>query len=135
MDMRHRRQLAATLVASLVLIAGCGGVADLNGDPIQTTAPGSIAPQSTDTPDRNSSSVSDVNSSLEVHFINVGQSVSTLIVGPTNETMLIDTGDFSNDGEYVLAYLRRHNIDRLDYLVVSHNDADHIGGNAKLIDY
>ncbi|ELZ20864.1 competence-like protein [Halosimplex carlsbadense 2-9-1] len=61
--------------------------------------------------------------------------MSTLIVGPTNETMLIDSGDFRTDGEYVLQYLKRHNISRLDHFVVTHADADHIGGNAAVIDY
>jgi competence protein ComEC len=72
---------------------------------------------------------------LEVHFINVGQSVSTLVVGPTGETMLIDTGHYNDDGEYVLSYLQAHDIDRIDYMVVSHNDADHIDGNAAIIEY
>nr|WP_328765756.1 lamin tail domain-containing protein [Halomicroarcula rubra] len=72
---------------------------------------------------------------MEVHFINVGQSVSTLVVGPTGETMLVDTGHYRDDGESVLQYLQAHDIDRIDYMVVSHNDADHIGGNAAIIDY
>ena len=70
-----------------------------------------------------------------MHFINVGQSVSTLIISPTGETMLVDTGHYRDDGEYVLQYLQAHGIDRIDHLVVSHNDADHIGGNAAIIDY
>jgi len=49
--------------------------------------------------------------------------------------MLIDTGHFNDDGEHVLSYLQRHDIDRIDYLVTSHNDADHIGGNAAVIEY
>ncbi len=75
------------------------------------------------------------NGSLEVHYINVGQSASVLIVGPTGETMLYDTGHYRDDGEHVLAYLRAHDVDRIDHLVVSHNDADHIGGNAAIIEY
>jgi competence protein ComEC len=70
-----------------------------------------------------------------MHFINVGQSVSTLIVSPSGETMLVDTGHYRDDGEYVLQYLQAHGIDRIDHLVVSHNDADHIGGNAAIIEY
>jgi competence protein ComEC len=70
-----------------------------------------------------------------MHFINVGQSVSTLVVSPSGETMLVDTGHYQDDGEYVLHCLQAHGIDRVDHLVVSHNDADHIGGNAAIIDY
>jgi competence protein ComEC len=38
-------------------------------------------------------------------------------------------------GEIVLDYLKEHNIDHIDYLVTSHADADHIGGNAAIIRY
>jgi len=49
--------------------------------------------------------------------------------------MLVDTGHYNDDGEYVLDYLQRHGITRIDHLVTSHNDADHIGGNAAVIEY
>jgi competence protein ComEC len=49
--------------------------------------------------------------------------------------MLVDTGHYRDDGEYVLQYLQDHDIDRISHLVVSHNDADHIGGNAAIIEY
>ncbi|ELZ32857.1 beta-lactamase [Halorubrum tebenquichense DSM 14210] len=49
--------------------------------------------------------------------------------------MLIDTGHYNDDGEYVIEYLQRHDITRIDHLVTSHADADHIGGNAALIEY
>lgn len=61
--------------------------------------------------------------------------MSTLIVSPEGETMLVDTGHYNDDGEYVLAYLQAHDITRIDHLVTSHNDADHIGGNADIIEY
>ncbi|WP_129117051.1 ComEC/Rec2 family competence protein [Halegenticoccus tardaugens] len=72
---------------------------------------------------------------LEVHTINVGQGDAALVVGPTGETMLIDSGDWRNDGEEVIAYLEKHDVDRIDYLVTTHPDADHIGGHAAVIDH
>nr|WP_325051213.1 lamin tail domain-containing protein [Halorientalis pallida] len=72
---------------------------------------------------------------MSVHLINVDQGSSTLIVGPTNETILIDSGDWQDDGEYVLEYLRANDIERIDHLVTTHADADHIGGHAAVIDY
>ena len=130
--MRHAPVLA---VVVLVVVAGCGGVSGPATDdptPTGTTAP---SPATTATSPSVTAAQPATNGTLGVHFINVGQSVSTLIVGPTGETMLIDTGHFQDDGEYVLEYLQRHGIDRLDHLVVSHNDADHIGGNAAVIEY
>lgn len=72
---------------------------------------------------------------LQIHFINVGQSTAVLLESSSNETMLIDTGDYQTDGEAVLQYLKAHNITRIDHLVTSHADADHIGGHAAVIDY
>ena len=125
-----------TVVVLLVVLAGCGGgaVAPPDGATVDTAGAVDTTSDASGTTTAGST-VSSTNGTLGVHFINVGQSVATLIVGPTGETMLIDTGHFQDDGEYVLQYLRRHDVDRIDHLVVSHNDADHIGGNAAVLDY
>jgi competence protein ComEC len=115
------RTLCLVLV---VVLTGCSGAAPVSEGP--DTTPTAAGPTTTTTA---------TGGTVAVHNINVGQSTSTLVVGPTGETMLIDTGDFNDDGELVLAYLQRHDIDRIDHLVVTHNDADHIGGNAAVIEY
>ncbi|WP_081605185.1 lamin tail domain-containing protein [Haloferax gibbonsii] len=128
-------QVRTIAVVLLVFIAGCtgaGGPAPDTGTTASPTATPTTTPTATT---QSSQTVTSVNGTLEVHFINVGQSVSTLLVAPNGETMLIDTGDFRDDGEHVLSYLQAHEIDRIDYLVTSHSDADHIGGNAAVIDY
>lgn len=122
--MGTRRRLLLLAVLGLVVLAGCSGGVD-QGTPAPETTAGGPATATLEAP----------SGTLEVHFINVGQSVSTLVVGPGGETMLVDTGHFRNDGEHVLTYLQRHDVDRIDYLVVSHNDADHIGGNARIVEY
>ena len=121
--MESPRKLATLLIiAGMVALAGCAGV-----------VPGDPAPADPDP--ANGSSPVTTNGSVEVHYINVGQSVSTLITSPNGETMLVDTGHYNDDGEHVLAYLQRHDISRIDHLVTSHSDADHIGGNAAIIEY
>lgn len=127
------RRGTALAVVIVVLVAGCGGTAGPTAEsptPTPSETGTETAPSATTAPADGAT-----NGTLSVHFINVGQSVATLLVSPTGETMLIDTGHFQDDGEYVLQYLQRHDITRLDYLVVSHNDADHIGGNAAVIEY
>ncbi|MFC5367208.1 lamin tail domain-containing protein [Salinirubrum litoreum] len=117
------RSIQVASVVVLIVLAGCLGGA------------GPADPSTTPTAESTAQPTATAEGTLEVHFINVGQSVSTLVVGPTGETMLIDTGHYNDDGEYVLSYLKAHDIDQIDYLVVSHNDADHIGGNAAIIEY
>ncbi len=119
------RSILAIFLVTLLVLAGC-----VSGGPIESPTESPVEEATTA-----GATQTAVEGTVEVHFINVGQSVSTLVVGPTGETMLVDTGHFTDDGEYVLQYLQAHGIERLDHLVVSHNDADHIGGNAAIIDY
>ena len=82
---------------------------------------------------------------LHVDFLDVGQGDSALVTFPNGETMLIDGGgqrrfdigdddrDFEPDspriGEAVTsAYLWAKGYSRIDYLVATHADADHIQG-------
>ncbi|RUS44566.1 MBL fold metallo-hydrolase [Cohnella sp. AR92] len=70
---------------------------------------------------------------LKVHFIDVGQGASQLIIGPTGKTMLIDAGD-NNMEKTVVGYLQYQKISKIDILIGTHPDADHIGGLDKVID-
>lgn len=63
---------------------------------------------------------------MEVHFIDVGQGDSTLIICGKH-AMLIDAGDDSK-GTAIQNYLKKQGVDKLDYLILTHPDADHIGG-------
>lgn len=65
-------------------------------------------------------------STFEVHFIDVGQGDSTLIIC-NGEAMLIDAEDNSKSTTVQL-YLKKHNVDKLKYVIGTHPDADHIGG-------
>ncbi|WP_226021913.1 lamin tail domain-containing protein [Halomicrobium salinisoli] len=138
--MTQRRLLAIVAVTVLVAFAGCTGALDdgatAPNDTVSTTVE-STSPTPTGTPEpiAGESVNTGPNGTLSVHFINVGQSASTLIVGPNNETMLVDSGDWTDDGEDVLAYLERHDVERIDYLVTTHADADHIGGHAAVINH
>ncbi len=68
---------------------------------------------------------------MEVHFIDVGQGDATLIICGEH-AMLVDTGDTAK-GTAVQNYLRKQNVKKLDYLILTHPDADHIGGAPVII--
>ena len=65
-------------------------------------------------------------SKMQVHFIDVGQGDATLITCD-DEAMLIDAGDNAK-GTTVQLYLKKQGIQKLKYLILTHPDADHIGG-------
>lgn len=64
--------------------------------------------------------------SIEVHYIDVGQGDATLIKCG-DKTMLIDAGE-NDKGSQVWSYLKSQNITKLDYVIGTHPDSDHIGG-------
>ena len=68
---------------------------------------------------------------MEANFIDVGQGDSTLIICD-GKTMLIDAGDDSQ-GTAIQNYLQKQGVKRLDYLVLTHPDSDHIGGAPVII--
>lgn len=68
----------------------------------------------------------DVNSSFEVHYLDVGQADAALVLCD-DETMLIDGGN-PGDSSLIAAYLKKHSITHLDYIICSHAHDDHVGG-------
>ena len=64
---------------------------------------------------------------MTVHFMDVGQGDSIFIQAPNGKTMLID-GGVKGAGKDLVAYLKAQGVNRLDYVVATHPDADHIGG-------
>lgn len=63
--------------------------------------------------------------SAEIHFIDVGQGDSALVISSTG-SILIDAGP-GDSGNKVATYVKNR-IDKIDYLILSHPHEDHIGG-------
>lgn len=64
--------------------------------------------------------------SLEVHFIDVGQGDATLIICD-GEAMLIDAGE-NDKGTAIQKYLMTKDVKTLKYVIGTHPHSDHIGG-------
>lgn len=70
-------------------------------------------------------------SQMEVHFIDVGQGDATLIICD-DEAMLIDAAP-SGNGTLLQSYLRKRGVTELEYLILTHTDADHIGSASVIV--
>lgn len=76
-----------------------------------------------------------LNSNFEVLMFEVGEADCHLIKYPYNKnTILIDTGknEYKIKNE-VIPYLKSIGIKKIDYLIITHGDLDHIGGSITLI--
>jgi competence protein ComEC len=60
-----------------------------------------------------------------ITFLDVGQGDAVLLRDPTGAVALVDGG---RDPEVLNVALRRYGVRRIDLLVASHGDADHVGG-------
>lgn len=73
-----------------------------------------------------STGCSNNNNFLAVHIIDVGQGDCVLITTPNNNNILIDSGD-ENTYKIIKSYLKLHKIKKLDMVIATHLDKDHIG--------
>lgn len=72
-------------------------------------------------------------SRLEIYLPDVGQGDATLLRSPRGKTLLIDAGPPSAGRERLLPLLRELKVDKLDALLVTHYDLDHLGGVPSLL--
>ena len=73
---------------------------------------------------------------LEIHYINIGQGGSTLIIGPNGTRILYDFGKRKGTRD-ILPYLESIQLKPdhgLHYAIVSHYDLDHYEGYRALVD-
>jgi competence protein ComEC len=71
---------------------------------------------------------------LDIYWIDVEGGAATLLVAPSGESLLIDTGWTvdDRDARRIYAATQQAGLKKIDYLVMSHFHADHMGGLAAL---
>ena len=73
---------------------------------------------------------------LRIHFIDVGQGDCILLELPDGKVALIDGGDEKEStATKIIRYLNALKIEVIDYLIVTHADADHFGGLDRVVEY
>ncbi|HEV2732428.1 MAG TPA: MBL fold metallo-hydrolase, partial [Terriglobales bacterium] len=68
---------------------------------------------------------------LQIYFIDVEGGQATLVVGPSHESLLIDTGwpGFKGrDAERIVRAAKAAKIKQIDYVLITHYHRDHVGG-------
>lgn len=63
---------------------------------------------------------------MTIHFLDVGQGLA-ILVQSDGQSLLYDGGDRSSS-DFVVSYLKKQQIEKIDYLISSHYDEDHVSG-------
>ena len=126
---KRRKRTVPVLLALVVLILGIAGYGNGSADSISSalntilTAASDLA---SETGMQTAYAPAEITEDLTVHFLDIGQGDCSLLT-QGDHAMLIDAGD-NDQGTKVQSYLEYLGISSLDYLVLTHPDADHIGG-------
>ncbi len=133
MKSRMKKRCMAQVVALVMMciLGACGAdQASVQNEQtekqaVRTEAGGSTSAQadkSDETVDDDGTTAGD----MTVHFLDVGQGLS-ILVQSEDQTMIYDGGDRSTSS-FVVSYLKEQNISKIDYLISSHYDSDHMAG-------
>ncbi len=107
----NRRMIAALLLPALLCLTGCAAAAAESD---------TLTPTGSDSPEE-----------FTVDILSTGKS-DCILIRMDGQVILCDTAD-GDDLDAILALLRERGVERIDTLVLSHYDKDHIGGAAGVL--
>src|ERR1043165_3223427 len=74
---------------------------------------------------------------LQFYFVDVEGGQATLVVSPSGESLLIDTGwpgYEGRDADRILGAAHQAGLKQIDYVLITHYHRDHVGGVPQLVD-
>lgn len=74
---------------------------------------------------------------MQIYFIDVEGGQATLVVSPSGQSLLIDTGwpGFEGrDADRILEAAQKAGVNQIDYVLITHYHRDHVGGVPQLVD-
>ena len=74
---------------------------------------------------------------MQIYFVDVEGGQATLVVSPSGQSLLIDTGwpgYEGRDADRIVAAAHQAGLKQLDYVLITHFHRDHVGGVPQLID-
>lgn len=78
-----------------------------------------------------------VETNMQVYYFDVGQASSACAILPNKQVIVIDTGSQMSKDSFMLNVeniLNKNKIHKIDYLILTHSDEDHVGGAVALLE-
>lgn len=118
------RKIFILIIMSIFLVTGCSNV-NTNAT---TMSLKDIASKEKLVENIKNKNIDDL---LDIYILDVEQA-DAMLIKYKEHNILIDAGD-NDDEEKMVSYLKEANVDKLDFVIATHCDADHIGGMDSVI--
>lgn len=139
---RRNRWVLGGLIAFFIFIGGyLTGRQDIDLREIQAKLDETFVKIEEQLMNRNQSSKDSdgqgVGGTSQIHLLDVGQGSSTLYIASDGTSILVDTGRYDDSEKRIITYLDKYIGlgEKIDLLVFSHNDSDHIGHGDLVLEY
>lgn len=118
-----KKRLTSLVICFLIFcLSACAGTQTAT----QPSPAPSVSAPLLETPAPSPTKTLPIGSTLEVHFIDVGQADAALVLCD-GAAMLIDGGNVA-DSSRIVSYLQKQAVEQLDVIIGTHAHEDHIGG-------
>ncbi len=124
-------RMARVLTAILLLLTGCGTASGDSGTVTDSAAVTTSGTDSAADTDSSTATVTTSGADLEIICFQAGKADAFLLLTPES-AVLIDCGE-KGFGRTILAELEARGIGRLDMMMITHFDKDHVGGAARIL--